>query len=511
MKYDILIGLEFHVQLKTKSKMFCRCLNSSDNDAPNINLCPICLGQPGTLPMVNEQAIKMGIKAALAINCAINKFTKFDRKNYFYPDLPKGYQISQFDKPLAENGYFDINNVAADGLAGRLDVEEQLKRIPITRLHLEEDTAKSIHQKDATLIDFNRAGAPLIEIVTGPYLSSPQEAKTFGQELQLLLRALEISEADLEKGHLRCDANISLKPEGETQLYPKTEIKNLNSFKALERALEFEIKRQKALWEDGKAPQVQETRGWNDKKQETFVQRTKEGSADYRYFPEPDIPPLTITDEEINQIKSLMPELPQEKRYRFMDMYGFTPEETKILTEDKDLANYSEQVISELKDWLGSLPENVEADEVELWQKNKTKLVKLVANWLINNLLTLLTDKAISFNEQKITAENFAEFITLIYQNKVNSTSAQKILEIMIENGADPSRVMDDYKLGQVSDEGAINEIIKQVIDKFPNQVAEFKAGKEPIIKFLLGQVMKDSKGSAEPKTAEKLLREKLK
>lgn len=509
MKYDVVIGLEFHVQLKTKTKMFCRCLNSGDKDEPNTNICPICLGHPGTMPRLNYEAVKMGMKAALALNCQINKFMKFDRKNYFYPDLPKGYQISQYDQPLAKNGYLIINCKAEDGLAGRLDDEKQLKRVNIVRVHLEEDSAKLVHGTKDTLIDGNRAGAPLIEIVTTPSLSSAQEAKTFAMELQLLMRNLNISEADMEKGHLRCDANISIKPKGSTQLYPKTEIKNINSFKALERALDYEIKRQKLLWEENKAPDKTETRGWDDKKQITVLQRIKEGSSDYRYFPEPDIPPLTFTDEEIKAVKNSLPELPQAKRFRFMDMYGFTPADTKILTENETLAEFTEQVLSELEEWIDSIDH---ADETrdQMWEKNKPKLVKLTSNWLINKLLPILSDKNINLNDSKITAENFAEFITLLFDNKITSTNAQKILRHMVLTGADPSQVMDEYKLGQVSDEGAIEDIIKQVIKKFPKQVSEFQAGKEPVIKFLIGQVMKESQGQANPQKAEKLLRKKI-
>lgn len=510
MKLDIIIGLEFHVQLKTKTKMFCACANEAESEKPNINICPICLGHPGTLPVVNQQAVLWAIKAALALNCKINSFTKFDRKNYFYPDLPKGYQISQYDKPLAEHGYFNINSQAKDGLAARLDDEKQMKQIEIVRLHMEEDSAKSIHHQDNSLIDYNRGGAPLIEIVTGPSFSSPAEAKTFAQELQLLIRYLQISDADMEKAQLRCDANISLKPSGENKLYPKTEIKNINSFNSLEKALTYEIDRQKALWLENKPPQMQETRGWNDKKQITISQRSKETQADYRYFPEPDIPPLTFTSEKIIEIKNSLGELPQQKRLRFMEMYGFTPEEAKILTYDKNLANYAEQVVSELKDWLHSV-EGLEGTEEEIWTNNKKKVVKLVANWLINNLISQMHEQNLSFNELKVTAENFAEFITLIYQNKINSTNAQKILKIMIDKGADPSHVMDEYNLEQIDDQEAIIKVIKKVINNFPDQVAEYQAGKEPVIKFLIGQVMKQSKGKANPQTAEELLKKNLK
>ncbi len=506
MKLETLIGLEFHVQLKTATKMFCACKNDSDKVAPNTNICPICTGHPGVLPQVNDQAIKLGIKASLAINCEINKFTKFDRKNYFYPDLPKGYQISQFDKPLAEHGSFVINKTATDGLAGRLDDEKDLKTVRIIRLHLEEDSAKSIHdsKNGVTLVDYNRGGAPLIEIVTAPDMSSPSEAKTFAQELQLLMRDLNISNADMEKGELRCDANISLRPVGDHELYTKTEIKNINSFKSLEKALEFEVKRQTLLWMEGKPPTVTETRGYDDKKQETIAQRTKEGAADYRFFPEPDIPPITFTDTEIKTIKRSLGELPQNRRQRFMDEYSFSPEDAKILTYDKDFSAYTEQVISELHAWA-------EDAENNSWKKDSPALLKLTSNWLVNNLLAIMSSEKISLDELKVTPENFAEFVLLNFKKLITSTNAVKILNHMVQKGSDPSQVMKEYNFTQTSSSDDILPIIEKVINDFPEQVAQFKAGKDPVIQFLLGQVMKQSKGTAQPAVAEKLLREKLK
>lgn len=511
MKLETIIGLEFHVQLNTISKMFCGCLNIVDKFAPNTNICPICTGQPGTLPTVNQQAVEMGMRAALALNCTINQFTKFDRKNYFYPDLPKGYQISQFDKPLAEHGAYIINFRTDDGLAGRLDDETQLKQIGIIRLHLEEDSAKSIHDSKtkSTLIDFNRGGTPLIEIVTAPDLSSPAEAKTFAQELQLLMRYLNISEANMEQGQLRCDANISLRPVGDHQLYPKTEIKNINSFRALEKALEYEINRQKSLWLENKAPNFSSTRGWDDNQQITVLQRTKEDAADYRYFPEPDIPPLTFTDEQINKQKIELGELPQQKRFRFMDVYQLSPEDTKILTLEKDTANYTENVISELENWALDL-EKVKNAEIS-WQNDKNKLIKLTANWLINNLLTQMNENGITFSELKITAENFAELITLLFQKKINSTNGVKVLSVMMEKGGDPSHIIEDLNLGQEDDDDLLKKIITQTINNFPEQVAQYRQGKETVIKFLLGQAMKISGGKINPQKTEEKLIEQIK
>ncbi|MBU1132369.1 Asp-tRNA(Asn)/Glu-tRNA(Gln) amidotransferase subunit GatB [Patescibacteria group bacterium] len=510
MKLQTIIGLEFHIQLKTKSKMFCSCANEPEEKKPNVNICPICMAHPGTLPMVNREAVEMGIKAALAINCEVKEFTKFDRKNYFYPDLPKGYQISQFDKPLAEDGWLAINNTSADGLAGRLDDEKQLNRIGIIRLHMEEDSAKSTHSKKDSIIDFNRGGLPLIEIVTAPHFNSGAEAKTFAQELRLIMRYLDISNAEMEKGQMRVDANISLRPEGDHNFYPKTEIKNINSFRALERALEFEIKRQTILWEKGDAPKEQSTRGWDEKKQETVAQRIKEEAHDYRYFPEPDLPPLTFTAEKIQGIKSLLPELPQAKRRRFMEMYEFPGEAAKILCETKELANYAEKIISEMKDWLKAL-ENVEGSEEEIWENNKKKLLKLVSGWLVNKFLPSLQSNDIELKNNKVTPENFAEFLTLIHQNKINSSTAQIILEKMVKTGADPSHIIEEEDLTQMTDSKDLTAVIEKIIASNPEQAEEFKNGKEPIIQYFVGLAMKETRGKAEPKTLEQIFRDKLK
>ncbi len=509
MKLQTLIGLEFHVQLKTKTKMFCSCANEADINNPNKNICPICLAHPGVLPVVNEEAIHMACQASLALNCKINNFTKFDRKNYFYPDLPKGYQISQFDKPLAEKGYLVINIKAQDGLAGKFDNEDDFKKIGIIRLHVEEDSAKSTHTKEDSLIDYNRGGAPLVEIVSAPHLSSPSEAKTFAQEIRLIMRYLNISDADMEKGQLRCDANISLRPVGDTNLYPKTEIKNINSFKAIEKALAYEIERQTVLWIENNPPKVEETRGWDEAKQETVTQRTKELAHDYRYFPEPDLPPLTFTDTQIEEYKALLHELPQAKRKRFIEMYGFTGDEAKILTEEKQLSFYAEQIISELKEWLNSI-EGIEGTEDEIWTKNKKKLIKLVSGWLVNKFLPLLDELKIPFIKNKITAENFAEFITLIYTSKINSAAAQMILREMAKSGADPSQIMDEQDLSQISSENDLTEVIQNIVNNNPDLVDEYKAGKEAVLKYFLGLAMRETKGKADPKKTEQLFREKL-
>lgn len=508
------IGLEIHIQLKTKSKMFCGCDNTGEDQPPNTTICPICMGHPGTLPVINGQAVEWAGLAALALNCQIQSSSKFDRKQYFYPDLPKGYQISQYDKPICQNGWLEIDIPTKDEKKQR-----PWAKIKINRAHLEEDAAKLLHGEDGkhSLVDYNRAGTPLLEIVTEPDLYSPLEAKIFMQELQLIARYLGISDADMEKGHLRCDANISLRqvindPKKDkrlpSKLNPKTEIKNLNSFRAVERALEYEIKRQTELWEKGKPPAVTTTRGWNDVKQVTVEQRTKEEEQDYRYFPEPDLPPLDLKNLRDKVIGSL-PELPRAKRIRFMTQYEFTPEETKILTEDKHWANYAEEVISELKAWLTAL-EEVEGTEDEIWEKHKKQLVRLQAGWLINKLGGLMADNKIDIRLLKITPENFAEFITMLYQNKISGPTALKILEEMMMTGGDPSQIMETKNLGQISDTGELEKIIETIIAEHPDETAEYKKGKLALLQFFIGQVMKKTQGKANPKMAEEIIKKKL-
>lgn len=511
MKLTPIIGLEIHVQLKTKSKMFCGCDNTGENQKPNTTVCPICMGHPGVLPVANQQAIKWSVLASLAINCQIPPISKFDRKSYFYPDLPKAYQISQFDQPIGQKGFLDIQT------------KDGLKRINITRLHLEEDAAKNYHAKDGqhTLVDYNRGGTPLMEIVTEPDIRTAAEAKTFMQELRLIMRHLEISDADMEKGHLRCDANVSLTDQVSDevdikQLKAKTEIKNLNSFKAVEKAIEYEIKRQTRLWEEGKIPDTDTTRGWNEDKGITEEQRSKEGSADYRYFPDPDLPPINFTPSaqngiDVEKIKNQIPELPQAKRQRFIDEFDLSAENAKIITDDKYLATFFEQVISELRAWLISSGE-VEGTEEDIWQNSKAKLSKITANWLINKLLGNIIKDGDDLNTcQEITPENFAEFITIVHLNRVNSTIALQVLEKMCRTGKDPSVIIEEDDLSGGQSEIEIEKIIDQIITENPKQVAEFKGGKETIIQFFIGQVMKQTKGQANPNTIKDKLINKLK
>ena len=511
MKLTPIIGLEIHVQLKTKSKMFCSCDNSGENKPPNTTVCPICMGNPGTLPVANRQAIEWSTMAAIAINCTISEISKFDRKSYFYPDLPKGYQISQLDQPIGLKGHLVINTKDGEHTVG------------ITRLHLEEDAAKNLHSADGknTLVDFNRAGTPLMEIVSEPDIRTPAQAKTFMQELRLIMRYLKVSDADMEKGHLRCDANISLTDKDADnitmeQLHPKTEIKNLNSFKAVEKALEYEIKRQTKLWEDGTPPKEQSTRGWNENKNITEGQRTKEESSDYRYFPEPDLPPINFNPDapdsiDVEKLKNEMIELPQAKRARFKQEFDLSAENAKVLTDDKNLASFFEQAISELRAWLIALGED-EGTEEEIWQKGRAKLAKLTANWLVNKLLGLTAKDGASISETiNITPENFAEFITLIHTSKVNSTIAQKLLEKMYESGKDPSVILEEEDMSGDVDDKKLEDIAQKILENNPDQVEQYKKGKRTVIQFFIGQAMKETKGQADPQQTKDILINKLK
>ncbi|MFH1187443.1 MAG: Asp-tRNA(Asn)/Glu-tRNA(Gln) amidotransferase subunit GatB [bacterium] len=500
MNPETIIGLEIHVQLKTKSKMFCPCDNTGEMQEENSTVCPICMGHPGTLPVANQEAIDMTAMVGMALNCQIPKRFNFERKNYFYPDLPKGYQITSATNPPAIGGYLEI------------EVEGKQRKIRFHHIHLEEDAGKLLHDeknRNYSLVDYNRGGTPLLEMVTEPDIHSAQEAKIFVQSLRLLMRYLNVSSADMEKGHLRCDANISMRPAGENKLYPKTEIKNLNSFKSIEKALEYEIKRQTKLWEEGNYEKRQTTRGWSDVEMKTTEQRSKEEAQDYRYFPEPDLPPIEFDPKRLEEIKALTPELPQARLNRFVQEFGIERQEAQELINDKFLSFYTEQIISELKAWLVAL-QTVEGSEQEIWNKNKTKLVKLVSGWLLNKLTPILLEKNISTENIPITPENFAEFITLIYENKINSSAAQEILVLMLETEKDPSDIMEEKNLGQLTDESEMEEIVQKILDANPEQVEKYKGGKENLLQFFVGQAMKETKGKANPKVVEGILRIKL-
>ncbi|MFA5925693.1 MAG: Asp-tRNA(Asn)/Glu-tRNA(Gln) amidotransferase subunit GatB [Parcubacteria group bacterium] len=479
MKYKPTIGMEVHVELKTDSKMFCSCKNELGLDRiPNKNICPVCTGQPGALPVANEKAIEYVIRAGLALNCEIARISKFDRKNYFYPDLPKGYQISQYDQPLCGKGFLEIGG----------------KKIGITRIHLEEDTGKLIHQKgtDFSLVDFNRSGVPLMELVTEPEIESAEEAKNFCEELQLILRYMGISDADMEKGQMRCEANISIRKEGDKNFGTKVEVKNLNSFRSVEKAIEYELGRQEKALENGEKI-IQETRGWDEGKMQTFSQREKESAHDYRYFPEPDLPPLEFNDDYIEKIKCELTELPAQKIERFRREYELSEYDAEMLARDKDLAEFFENSVSE-------------ACEI---CKGDGKIAKLTANYIISELKKYL-DGRNKITELKLTPENFGELMSIIFQGKINSSAAQIVLSEMVKTGADPSHVIAEKNLGQIEDDSEIGKIIEKVVSENPDPVEDYRKGKQAALQFLLGQVMKESRGKAEPKKAMQLIKDIL-
>lgn len=511
MKLEAVIGLETHVQLKTISKLFCPCDNDSDNALPNSNICPICLGRPGTLPVTNIEAIRFAIKAALALNCQINRISKFDRKSYFYPDLPKGYQISQYDLPIGFDGFIEFF------------VNRELKKVRIERLHMEEDAAKLLHppHKNYTLVDFNRAGTPLIEIVSRPEMRTPDEAKAYLQALRLIMRYLNISDADMEKGHLRCDANISLRPEGEETLYAKTEIKNVNSFRSVARALEYEVKRQKKLWEEGKPPTDLTTRGWDEVKLKTVEQRRKEEAEDYRYFPEPDLPPMVFQDskhshshlckekpkDEINIdcLRAELSELPTAKIIRFMQEYKFSFADAKQLSENLKLANFSEASVSELKEHIKS------HTDIEIDEEVEKKLGKLVGGWITSELVKELYAMKKEIDKTEVTPHAFAELLMLLLEKKINSSIAKQTLGKLLKSKKSPKEFLEEEKLSQMEDEEELSEIIKDVIATNEKVVADYKKGKVASLQFLIGQVMKQTKGRANPQITVRLLKKLMK
>jgi len=495
MNYQPVIGLETHVELNTKSKMFCDCLNDPNERHPNVNICPTCTAQPGSLPVINKEAVRKVIKTGLALNCQIPEYSKFDRKNYFYPDLPKGYQISQYDMPLCKEGYLEI-----DG-----------KKIRIRRVHLEEDTGRLVHPKgeDYSLVDFNRAGIPLMELVTEPDLRLAKEARRFSEELQLILRYLSVSDADMEKGQMRAEVNISLLPATDShrletdlrgykdnELGTKVEIKNLNSFRAVEKALDYEIERQAKVLKTGKKV-IQETRGWDDIKGVTVSQREKEEAHDYRYFPEPDLPILHLgTPEYLNEIKAEIPELPQQKRERLRREYELDEKSIDFFVFNKDLGEYFEKVVSEF--------------DPRLPHTKIFNLIKLATNYLITDLQGLLKGASVSGEDFLITPENFAEFITLIYEGKISSKIAKMVLGEMFKTGADPSHIIEEKGLIQITDTATIEKIIKEVISKNQKAVEDFKKGKAHAFQYLIGQIMAQTKGKASPPIVRDILKKTL-
>ena len=495
MNYQSVIGLETHVELNTKSKMFCDCLNDPNERHPNVNICPTCTAQPGSLPVINKEAVRKVIKTGLALNCQIPEYSKFDRKNYFYPDLPKGYQISQYDMPLCKEGYLEI-----DG-----------KKIRIRRVHLEEDTGRLVHPKgeDYSLVDFNRAGIPLMELVTEPDLRLAKEARRFSEELQLILRYLSVSDADMEKGQMRAEVNISLLPATDShrletdlrgykdnELGTKVEIKNLNSFRAVEKALDYEIERQAKVLKTGKKI-IQETRGWDDIKGVTVSQREKEEAHDYRYFPEPDLPILHLgTPEYLNEIKAEIPELPQQKRGRLRREYELDEKSIDFFVFNKDLGEYFEKVISEF--------------DPRLPHTKIFNLIKLATNYLITDLQGLLKGAQVSGEDFLITPEDFAQFITLIHDGKISSKIAKQVLSGMFKTGADPSHIIEEQGLIQITDTATIEKIVKEIISKNQKAIKDYKKGKENAFQFLIGKIMAQTKGKANPQIVKDILSKEL-
>ncbi len=469
MNYQPTIGLEIHIELKTKTKMFCGCLNDPDERHPNINVCPICLAHPGVLPTINKKAVEAVLKLGLALNSKIPEVSKFDRKNYFYPDLPKGYQISQYDKPLVLGG--------------------ELNGVKITRIHLEEDAGRLVHSPDgkSSLVDFNRAGIPLMELVTEPDIKSGKEAVAFAKELQLILRYLEISDADMEVGQMRVEVNISLSQNNERGT--KVEIKNLNSFRSVAEVIDYEIKRQSEILEKGEMVK-QETRGWDDVKKRTVSQRSKEEAYDYRYFPEPDLPPLDLTKFNLEELKISIPELPAQKRIRFTKEYGLLPNQTEILAEERDFAQYFEESASELRTKL-PIPD-----------------YQLLYNYFSSDVKGLMNEQKITIKELNITPENFADLIVLISKGEISSRLAKDILKEMFVSGLDPRQIIQQKELSQISDEAVVKKAIKEVIDENPKAVEDYKKGKENALQFLIGKTMAKLKGQGNPEIISKLLNE---
>ncbi len=469
MELEMVIGLEVHAQLSTKSKMFCGCDNDAFGAKPNTRVCPVCMGFPGMLPVLNGEALKKGVLAAAALGCKIQKFSKFDRKNYFYPDLPTGFQISQFDEPISKNGSVEI---FLDG--------KKLK-IGITRVHLENDAGKLSHEKGATLVDFNRAGTPLVEIVSEPDLRSPEESQIFAKEVQKILRFVSASDADMEKGMMRFDASISLRPYGDKKLYSRTEIKNLNSFSSLQKALKYEFKRQKKLWEEGEAPEHDTTAGWLDDQEKTVILRDKESANDYRYFPEPDIPPLVFTDEEIEEVEKLVPELPLAKFNRYQKKFGLNENDALKLAESRELTDFFEKT-------------------VEL-AGNANKSANLI-------LSVILADS--QWRHSKITPENIAEILSLLEKGKISNSAAKEIVAMAMKKESPVNDLMQEMGLEQKSNSDDLEKWADEVIAENPKTVQDFKNGKDKVIQFLMGQVMKKSTGAANPPKVLGILKKKL-
>lgn len=473
-QYETVVGLEVHVELHTNSKIFCGC-STAFGAPPNTHTCPVCLGHPGVLPVLNRQAVEYAMKAAMALNCTIADISKFDRKNYFYPDSPKAYQISQFDQPIGENGWIDI------------EVNGETKRIGITRLHLEEDAGKLTHVDGgfASLVDFNRVGTPLVEIVSEPDLRTPEEAKAYLEKLRAIMLYCDVSDVKMEEGSLRCDANISLRPYGQEKFGTRAELKNMNSFRSVQRGLEYEQVRQAEILDSG-GEVVQETRRYDDTVGKSFSMRGKEEAHDYRYFPDPDLVRLHISEEWKERVRASIPELPDARKARYQSDYGLSSYDADVITASKKLADLFEESLSYTKD------------------------AKAVANWVMGDLLGYLNANSLELSDVKLTGQGLGEMIGLLEKGTINGKIAKTVFKSMLENGKLPGQIVEEQGLVQISDEGAIMAIVDAVIEKNPQSVEDFRAGKEKAIGFLVGQIMKETKGKANPALVNKMLLERL-
>lgn len=488
-KYETVIGLEVHAQLKTFSKMFCGCDNMSVDSNPNTNICPVCLGMPGMLPVANKKAVGWTYLFGLAVGAKVADKFNFERKNYFYPDLPKAYQITSSTNPPVIGGSVDV------------DVDGVVTKVRIHHTHLEEDAGKLVHPvgRNYSLVDLNRAGTPLMEIVSEPDIRSPREASVFLSDLRSILRYLGISDANMDQGNLRCDANISLRPIGQTELGTKVEIKNMNSFKMIERALEYEIERQTDMLERG--DQIhQETRGWDDAKGVTTGQRSKEEANDYRYFPEPDLPPFVLagSDIDLEEIRTLLPELPKEKCARFIEEYGLSVSDASQLTSDIEFARYFEKAVASL------------SDEVLTTDELKRAFAKKLANWIVGELIGKMNKFSVQLSDVKIAPEQITELLSMIESGAISGKQAKEVFDKMFETGNGPAEIVEESGLGQISDTAELELIISEVISKNTKSVEDFTAGKQQAFGFLVGQVMAATRGQANPQMVNKILKEKL-
>jgi len=474
MEYEPVIGLEIHAQLKTKTKIFCSC-STRFGAPPNTHTCPVCLGMPGVLPVLNKRVVEYTLRMALATHCTINRESRFARKNYFYPDLPKGYQISQYELPIARDGFVDIQTNGGT------------KRIGITRIHMEEDAGKLTHDPDRPLsmVDFNRTGVPLMEIVSEPDIRSPEEAGAYLRNLRAIVRYLDVSDGNMEEGSFRCDANVSIRPKGAQTFGTRTELKNLNSFKHVEKALSFEIIRQKEILEDG-GQIIQETRLWDPEKNRSTSMRSKEEAHDYRYFPDPDLLPLVIDDNWIDSVQKDIPELPDEKKVRFVNEYNLPAYDADFLTSSRELADYFEACV---KDFPNS---------------------KQISNWIMGSLMGLLNVQDKSIAESPISSKDLAQLLKLIDKKTISSKIAKTVFDEMAQTGSPPKEIVAKKGLVQVTDESAITAVVLKVIQQCSTEVKDYKKGKTKLFGFFVGQVMKETKGKANPKMVNEILKKVL-